>query len=82
MKNLFVYYVAIVLPVVLLAYALKNHWVSNEWFVVLLFSYFFYRQCTDAARLVALGVIDKLSWSVLCNPFLQMKHFRKLYWFS
>ena len=76
------YYMAIVAPIGFLVTAQKEQWISNEWLVALLFAYVLYRQFTDATRLVALGVIEKMTWKVIINPFLQTKYFRELYWFS
>jgi len=82
MRNLLVYYFIILAPFVLLLMAARFNLISNGWFVALLFLYFLYRQFTDAWRLMSIGVIKKITWKIVANPFLQMKHFKKLYWVS
>ena len=79
MKDLLTYYICIFLPIVLLVILIKTNLISNNWFAILLLLYFLYRQCTDAWRLKALGVIDKLTFKTLVNPFLQMDYFNELY---
>ena len=81
MRNLFVYYFIILAPFALLILALKFNLITNGWFVVLFLLYLPFRQFTDASRLKALGVIPKITWKVILNPFLQMDYFKELYWF-
>lgn len=79
MKNIVVYYCCIFIPFVLLLLALKFGFISNTWLVILLLLYVVYRQYTDAWRLMAMGVIDKVTLSVVANPFLQTQYFKQLY---
>jgi len=82
MRNLLVYYFFILTPFVLLLMAARFNLISSGWFVALLFLYFLYRQFTDAWRLMSVGVIEKITWKIVANPFLQVKYFKKLYWVS
>ena len=80
MKNLFVYYLAILLPlgalIWLLGADLFDSWIT----LVLFFTYVLvYRTWTDGSRLVAKGIIKKGDrWRMLL-PGMRMKHFRELY---
>lgn len=80
MRNLLTYYFIILIPLVLLFIAARLNLISSNWFVALLFLYFLFRQFTDAWRLVAVGVIDKVTWKIVANPFLQAQYFKELYW--
>jgi hypothetical protein len=62
--------------------AIKFNLITSGWFAALLFLYLLFRQFTDAWRLKAIGVIQKVNWKVIINPFLQTKYFRELYWFK
>ncbi len=79
MRSLWIYYLAILVPFALLIFAVRLDLVSSDWFVVLLFSYFVFRQFTDAWRLLAIGAIHKVNWNTLANPLLQLKYFKQLY---
>lgn len=81
MRNLGVYYLIILVPFALLIMAARLHWISSTGFVALFFLYILLRQFTDAWRLVALGVIDKITWRIIANPLLQTRYFKELYWF-
>jgi hypothetical protein len=78
MKNIFIYYLAILLPWIPLEWFLKNG--ESTQFVVFLFLYIFvYRLFTDAYRLLAKGAIEKKDmWKVIV-PFSRAKYFKALY---
>lgn len=82
MRNIVVYYFIILVPFFLLLFAAKWGLVSSGVFLILLFFYFLYRQFTDVLRLLATGVIEKVTWKMIVNPFLQIQYFKELYWFS
>ena len=80
MRNLLVYYLAILVPFIGIILAGKQGLVSPEWFLFDLFFYVFvYRQATDLWRLRSKGVITKITIADAFNYFLQVKHFRALY---
>lgn len=80
MRNLLMYYCLILIPFALLLFALKFNLITSDWFVALLFCYLLYRQFIDAWRLWSAGVIKKITWKIIANPFLQAQHFNQLYW--
>ena len=60
MKSLVIYYIVIIIPLVLLAYALRNHLIDNVWFVISLIIYaLIYRTLTDYFRLRNKNLIDR-----------------------
>jgi hypothetical protein len=82
MRNIVVYYFIILVPFFLLLFAAKWGLISSNLFLVLLLFYVLYRQFTDVLRLLATGVIEKVTWKMIANPFLQIQYFKELYWFS
>ena len=81
MKNIFVYYVAILTPLlaIIIWMRLTPH---PYWFVLALFLYFFlYRPLTDGYRLYEKGIIGKKDICKLFIPFnsIMVDHFRELY---
>jgi hypothetical protein len=80
MRNLWLYYLIILVPFILLVIAARFNLIGSDWFVALLFLYVLYRQFVDAQRLMTIGVIRKISWKIILNPFLQTKYFKELYW--
>ena len=79
MRNTWVYYFFIIVPLLTVFIIAKKGWISNSEFVVLLFLYVIYRQFTDAWRLKARGIIKEVNWKVIINPTLQVKYFKELY---
>ncbi len=77
MKNLLVFYFAILLPIPLLVWAVF----FDTWlFVLLLISYVIYRGFTDSRRLKELGIIEKKEmWKVFIIPFYSSYYFKELY---
>lgn len=82
MRNTVVYYFIILVPLLLLILTLKAGLISSSVFVVLLLLYVLYRQFTDVWRLQAKGIIEKATWKIIANPFLQVQYFKELYSFS
>lgn len=78
MKNIFIYYLMILLPWLPLEWLLKTG--ESTLFFVFLFLYIFvYRLFTDAYRLLAKGAIEKKDmWKVII-PFGRAKYFKVLY---
>ena len=79
MRNTWVYYFLIIVPLLTVFIMAKKDWISNSEFVILLFLYVIYRQFTDAWRLKARGIIKEVNWKVIINPTLQRKYFKELY---
>lgn len=81
MRNIILYYIAILLPfLALLAWmkAARGSW----WPIIALFVYgFLYRPLTDGYRLYRKGVIGKKEIKKMFDPFSGMlwDHFRELY---
>jgi predicted acyltransferase len=80
MRNLFIYYIAIVAPLAALIIFAKQGQISNELFVLGFFMYVFvYRKLTDIWRLRSKGILKKITLQDILTPFLQTKYFRALY---
>ncbi len=76
MKNLFVYYLAILLPIPLLISISNN----SVFFTFLLLSYIVFRGFVDGQRLIEKGVIEKKDlWKSVLIPFWSSRFFRQLY---
>ena len=80
MKNLFVYYLAILLPFGGLFWLLRTNLVDSGITLVLFFAYaLVYRPWTDGSRLAAKGILEKKDrWRMLL-PGMHFEHFRELY---
>lgn len=78
MKNILVYYLAILIPIALLFWIVKAG--NTGWFAVLILIYALpYRWITDGYRLVVKG---KMTWSEtwkLFIPWLRFNYTRELY---
>ncbi|MEJ2585415.1 MAG: hypothetical protein P8Z38_10360 [Robiginitalea sp.] len=80
MKNLFIYYLAILLPVVIILYLYGTEWIGFTAFLVLIIAYLLlYRTWTDGSRLVSKGIIPREDRWKMMLPGMHMKHFRELY---
>jgi hypothetical protein len=80
MKNTFIYYCAIMIPMFVLVLAAKNHVLSSTAFVVLLGLYLLiYRTITDSVRLISKNIISKKDFWKLLLPGSHFKYFRELY---
>lgn len=79
MKNLLVYYFAILLPIPIMVWsAFSNH--AQLFTFLLLFYAFVYRGFTDSIRLVEKGLIKKNeAWKIFVNPFFRRNFFKQLY---
>lgn len=81
MKNLIVFYIAILLPFVAILEWMKT--TSHPWWsIIAFFSYgFLYRPFTDGYRLYKKGVIGKKERRRMFVPFsgIGRDHFRELY---
>ncbi|MCF4100578.1 hypothetical protein L1I30_02755 [Gillisia sp. M10.2A] len=80
MKNIYSFYVAILLPLGLLVSLLRLELISSTYFVILLLSYsFLYRPFIDGSRLVEKNIISKKDRWKLINPACRSQHFKELY---
>mgnify|MGYP001824085129 FL=1 len=80
MKNLFIYYLAILLPVAIILFLYGNEMIGFTVFLVLIIAYLLiYRTWTDGSRLAAKGIIRKEDRWKMMLPGMHMKHFRELY---
>ncbi len=82
MKNIFIYYIAIVVPFVAIILWMK-YASSPFWPIVALFLYGPYRALTDGYRLYQKGLIDKKDIRKMFIPIpfntMLIEHFRELY---
>ncbi len=80
MRNLFVYYIAIFLPLGIIIFLALEDYIDTTVFVVLLFAYLLlYRTWIDGSRLAAKGIISKRDRWRMMLPGMHMKHFTELY---
>lgn len=80
MRNLLLYYIAILLPpgIILLLYAEGQ--IGFAVFLILIIAYLLiYRTWTDGSRLVSKGIISKQERWKMMLPGMHMKHFTELY---
>ena len=77
MKNLFIYYFSILLPLPLLILSSFN---DSILFVSLLVLYIIYRSFIDSKRLLDKGILKKNEiWKMFIIPFYSFNYFRELY---
>ncbi|MDX1333357.1 MAG: hypothetical protein R3252_10030 [Robiginitalea sp.] len=80
MKNLLIYYLAILLPVAAILYLSGKEIIGSTTFLVLVITYVLvYRTWTDGSRLAAKGIISKKERWKMMLPGMHMKHFTELY---
>jgi hypothetical protein len=80
MKNIFVYYSAIILPFAALTYLRIADYISGWWFAGLLLSYvLMYRPIIDYWRLKSKGIIVKGYFRKVFIPSFYRKYFKALY---
>jgi len=80
MKNLVIYYIAIIIPFAVIIYAGRVHAVNSLWFVFSLLIYVFvYRTLTDYFRLRSKNVIDRKHFWKILVPGARIKYFKELY---
>lgn len=76
MKNLFIYYLSILLPIPLLISVSNN----SVFFTFLLLFYIIFRGFIDGQRLIEKNVIEKKDlWKSVLIPFWSSRFFRQLY---
>jgi len=80
LKNLVIYYLAILLPVAILLFLYGKELIGFTTFLVLIIAYLLiYRTWTDGSRLAAKGIISKKDRWKMMLPGMHMKHFTDLY---
>lgn len=76
MKNLLVYYFAILLPIPFLIWAAFN---DSYMFTIMLLSYYLYRTFLDGGRLISLGILEPKSLWKSFIPFWTTLYFKEMY---
>lgn len=80
MKNLFFYYLAILVPVAIILFLYGNDQIGFTSFLILVIAYLLiYRTWVDGSRLAAKGIISKKDCWRMMLPGMHMKHFTELY---
>lgn len=80
MKQLFIYYTVIILPLVILFMFAKSGNMANGWFLFGFFVYGFpYRMTTDYFRLRSKNIIAKGEYRKVMNLFYISRYARDLY---
>ena len=77
MRNLFYYYMAILIPLLLIVWIAYNG--DKLVFFISIIVYFLYRGIIDGNRLYKLGVIEKKDMLKAYNPIYTIKYFKELY---
>jgi hypothetical protein len=81
MKNLFIYYLVIIIPLILIFILLYLHYTMAFGICLIVYAIVF-RPITDGLRLLAMGRIQKPDFGKLFIPFWSIKWFRSLYFKS
>ena len=80
MKNIFLYYLAIFIPAILIVWLFRTKVIESGLFVGLLFFYLIvYRTFIDYLRLADKGIIGKKDFRKILIPGSRIKYFRELY---
>jgi hypothetical protein len=80
MKNIILFYVALILPMAALGIATKLHYINSTTFVIGLFAYcFVYHPFISGLRLVSKGIIDRKNLWNYFIPWGSGKYFKALY---
>ena len=80
MRNLLVYYIAILLPLGILLLMYAEGAIGSAVFFLLFVAYLLiYRTWTDGTRLSSKGIITKEERWKMMLPGMHMKHFTELY---
>ena len=80
MKNTFLYYLAILLPLIAILLMAYTHYAVYTWVVLLLIYGVIYRPLVDGVRLIQKGVIRKSEiWKLFVPFFYHGKWFKQLY---
>lgn len=77
MKNIIVYYLCILFPLVIMFLVAKQG--HYNIFALLIFLYYFYRGITDFYRLYQKGIVDKKTFWKSFIPFWRTQYFKELY---
>ena len=80
MKNIIVYYFAVVVPVAVIFFLKMTNTINSNWFVYTLCFYFLvYRTYTDGKRLADKGLIEKKDIWKMIIPGKRITFFKDLY---
>lgn len=80
MRNLLLYYIAILLPLGIVIYLYAQAQIGFTLFLILVITYLLiYRTWVDGSRLAAKGIISKNDRWKMMLPGMHMKHFTELY---
>ncbi|MDM9630610.1 hypothetical protein [Robiginitalea aurantiaca] len=80
MRNLFLYYIAILLPLGITIYLYVEAQIGFTVFLILIIAYLLiYRTWVDGSRLASKGIISKKDRWKMMLPGMHMKHFTELY---
>ncbi len=80
MRNLLVYYIAILLPLGIVLFLYAKAYIGFTVFLILIIAYLLiYRTWVDGSRLAAKGIISKKDRWRMMLPGMHMKHFTELY---
>jgi len=80
MRNIYLYYIAILFPLAILLFLMKMHYLNSWLFIILIFAYsLIYRTYIDGLRLVSKGIIEKSDiWKMVYNG-RRFQYFKELY---
>jgi len=80
MKNLKIYYFAIIVPIIIIFIFYKFQIIDSTYFLILFFIYAtIYRTYTDSKRLIDKKIIPKKDFWKLLIPGTHIEYFRELY---
>lgn len=80
MKNIFVFYAFILIPIFILVIARKNLYInSTEFFWLMVIYVFIYHPALAGLRLVALNKIDKSQYWKTFIPFWNWRYYGELF---
>ena len=79
MKNIYIYYLLLITPLVILLQSIDH--VDNDWFVFAIMFYLLpYRMILDTWRLLSLEVIEPDKIWINLLPFYRLRYYRALFW--
>lgn len=80
MKNLKIYYLAIIIPLIMIFIFYKFQIIDSTYFLILFLIYAtIYRTYTDSKRLIDKKIISKNDFWKLLIPGTRIEYFRELY---
>jgi hypothetical protein len=80
LKNIIVFYLLVLVPLILLAIGIMNHFISKGFFFAAIFIYaLLYHPLISGLRLLALGKIKKSELWLNFIPFWNQKYFKLLF---